>query len=60
MREAFGEYELSAEGPLGLDAETRLFDAHLEGFREALEEGRPALVISHDGDPLFFIHQVRA
>ncbi len=57
MKEAFGEYELSAEGPLGLDADEQLFGAPLAGFREALDEGRHALVISHDGDPLYFIHQ---
>ncbi|AKF80300.1 serine/threonine protein kinase [Myxococcus fulvus 124B02] len=55
MKDVFPEYVLAAEGLLAPTRSERVFHAPVTGLEETLKLGRHALVISHDGDPLYWI-----
>ncbi|WP_223785433.1 serine/threonine-protein kinase [Myxococcus sp. AS-1-15] len=55
MKDVFPEYVLSAEGVLAPPRSERVFYAPVTGLEETLKLGRHALVMSHDGDPLYWI-----
>ncbi|MCP3065599.1 hypothetical protein LXT21_43220 [Myxococcus sp. K38C18041901] len=55
MKDVFPEYVLCTEGSLVPSKSERVFHAPLIGLEETLKLGRHALVVSHDGDPLYWI-----